>query len=292
MKKDMIVGFCRFSFLGIGDWFVYRDDRDTSAERLERIANYLYDEARMEARFATFQQICLPSILAQTDPDFLFIVLSSPRMPEHMRKRLIDICEPHHQVEILWSDKTDTNEALRETLLELHDISAGNLWQFRLDDDDAVDKNFISRLRGHIPRMKGIPTCGISVARGLYIVLYEGQETQYFEYEIPFHSAGTAAKLAIPGRCIFDFGHLKMRDIITNFVDFEAFGSMMLKWPSDSRPLNLENLPRRVRKMQQFEYEKKIRFNFPFLKNVDFEAFRDSPAMKQERMIDYLTPKE
>lgn len=284
MTDDVIVGICRFSFLGVGDWSSYKVDSNTSSQRQqkleifqqkqEKIAEYLYADNRMKARFATFEHICLPSILSQTDPRFIFIVLSSPRMPAHWRDRLIEICEPHSQIELVWSDIPDTGGALREPLTELYDIADGKLWQFRLDDDDAVDVNFISRLRRHIPRMKGINNCGISVARGMYVALYEGQETQFLEFEAPFHSAGATVKLSEPGLSIFKFGHAMIAQRITNFVDFEDFGALALRWNSDSTPLNLDRLPRRVERMAKLASEMKIRNHFPFMEGFDFDSLR------------------
>jgi hypothetical protein len=41
----------------------------------------LYAEARLARRFEAFETLCLPSIKAQTDPDFSFWILTSPELP-------------------------------------------------------------------------------------------------------------------------------------------------------------------------------------------------------------------
>ena len=69
-----IIGFCRFSYPAEGGFQVEHD-------RIEDRISYLYATARMEERFRHFETLCLPGLRAQSDPDFLLLVLVGRAMP-------------------------------------------------------------------------------------------------------------------------------------------------------------------------------------------------------------------
>lgn len=278
---DIVVGMCRFSFLGRSDWAAYRQRGELTPAQVDAIAADLYAEPRMQARFRSFETLCLPSILAQKDPRFLFLVISSPRMPAQWRARLQALCDPHDNIRLLWSDSPTLGEALAEPLSELHDLSDGSLWQFRLDDDDAVDVHFMTRLRRNIARMKGLRDCAISTARGVSVALYDDQPKTYLEYNIAFHSAGLTTRLSQPGRSIFGFGHFGMRNRMSHFVDHDDVGALMLKWPSDSRALDLDNLTPDYQRLTARRFGEHVRHSFPFLRGYDFDDLRANKEKQQ-----------
>ncbi|CAM3188052.1 Putative rhamnosyl transferase [Paracoccus aminovorans] len=94
-----VVGICRFSLLGRGDWRPYRGKPD---DEVGRIANEqaakLFAPDRMERRLATFEHITLPSLKAQTDQNFIFLVAASELIPEEYKARLQKICDEVPQV--------------------------------------------------------------------------------------------------------------------------------------------------------------------------------------------------
>lgn len=290
MSESLILGICRFSYLGLGDWKVFRKDKTTPEARLDEIAEGLFAEDRLAARFRSFETICLPSILAQQDPNFIFLIVSSPRMPAHWRKRLHKLCDPHEQIHLLWSDAPRLNEALEPTLRELYDHANGRMWQFRLDDDDAIDGGFLPRLRQHIMRMRGIRECAISLARGLHVTLYDGQPTHFMEYRHAFWGAGLALKLARPGMSIFGFGHFGMRDRFTHFVDHHNYGALILKWPSDSIKLDIAKLPPHTTLIDESRFRHRLTASFPFLEKVDFETLRPTPLVLPETSTEAAVP--
>lgn len=278
MPAEIIVGICRFSYLGRSDWSHFRRNKNTGADRLAEIARTLFDEERLAARFLAFETICLPSILAQRDPRFIFLLVSSPQMPEYWRKRLHALCDPHRQIQILWSDAPMLAEALDQPLRELHDLSDGNLWQFRLDDDDAIDAEFMLRLRRNMARMEGIDECVITAARGLHVALYKDQPTRFLEFRQAFWGAGLAIKLKQPGLSIFRYGHFGLRDQFTHFVDHEHHAALILKWESDSVPLNFDRLPAHTRLIDAELFQTHLAAHFPFLAGIDFDILRRDKA--------------
>ena len=158
-----IIGFCRFSFFGRSDTKISFDDKDVAFEAL-------YNPARMEARFALFERLFLPSIAAQTDPDFRLIVLSSMVMPEPYRERLTALCNKVPQIELVLSDQeklaAEMNRYTRDPKL-----AGKGLLQFRIDDDDALSQNFIARLRKWDPVLQDRMV--LTLPRGL--MLYDDQ---------------------------------------------------------------------------------------------------------------------
>lgn len=282
MSGEIIVGICRFSYLGLGDWTAYRQDKNTEASRLDEIARTLYADERMAARFRAFETLCLPSITAQTDHRFIFLIVSSPDMPRHWRDRLHMLCDPHDNIQILWSGERQLAEALEPTLRELYDMSDGSLWQFRLDDDDALDADFVPRLRSHLSRMDGLPEGAISMARGLHVALYDDEPTTFLEHRQAFWGAGLALKLARPGLSIFRFGHFALRERFSHFVDRAPLASLILKWPSDSVKLNLDKLPAHTWKIDEGLFQRYLASHYPFLEGVDFDRLRPPPAETPE----------
>lgn len=277
MSQPTVVGICRFSYLGLSDWTAFRNDKSVDDSRLAEVARTLFSEERMTARFRSFETLCLPSILAQSDPDFVFLIVSSPRMPAHWHERLEALCKPHDRIRLLWSDLPRLGDALAEPLRELHEQSAGNLWQFRLDDDDAIDVDFMPRLRRHIPRLDGFSDCAISIARTVSVALYDDQPKGYVECRRSFLGAGLAFRLSDPARSIFSFGHYSIAERLTHFVDREAVGALVMKWHSDSQALDLQKLPPSFRKLTTREFGDHIRASFPFLRGFDFDRLRPAP---------------
>ena len=110
--NDRIVGICRFSFLGHGDWIGMRSDAATRSDRLERQIGMLYAEDRLARRLAAFQSMLLPSIAAQTDGDFQLWILTSPELPAAWLARLRALCAPVPQIRIIVSDERTTEDAL------------------------------------------------------------------------------------------------------------------------------------------------------------------------------------
>lgn len=134
------VGICRFSLLTEGG---FKHGPSSQEER----AAYLFDEQRMALRMAWFTHALMPSIRAQTDQDFIFVVLASDLMPQKWRDQLaaavkgcdairLDFVAPgkHHEI---------CNNAIHRYTSPEADIVA----QFRLDDDDALARDYISRVR-------------------------------------------------------------------------------------------------------------------------------------------------
>jgi hypothetical protein len=134
-----VIGLCRFSFPALGGFQVEH------RSRIERL-KYLFNPARMEERFRHFETICLPSIRAQTDPDFQFLILVGRALPAPYRERLKDLIADVPQAIIISRTAGPHREVCQRVINGQRDLDQPCL-QFRHDDDDAIAVNFVETLR-------------------------------------------------------------------------------------------------------------------------------------------------
>jgi hypothetical protein len=144
-SKDMqVIGLCRFSYPALGGFQVKHDTPD------ERAA-YLYSPARMEERFRSFEYLTLPPLRAQTDPDFIFIVLIGDDLPAPYRARLAALLQYVPQAVLVERRPGRPHRAVMEEVINSHrDDRREPCLQFRMDDDDAVSIHFVAALRAAV----------------------------------------------------------------------------------------------------------------------------------------------
>lgn len=203
-----VVGICRFSLVGRGDWKAYQGKSDAEAEAVARQqSRKLFTPERMNARLASFEQLTLASLRAQTDPDFRFIVLASDLMPQVYRDRLQAICDKVPQVVLRFFGVCTAKEAQKAVFRELR-IQYRDVLQFRLDDDDALCGDFVALMKQHCqPKMADTPVFVASMTGVLYCV-QGGNCDGVYHWPVEFMSAGAAIRH--PSRSIYEFGHFSM----------------------------------------------------------------------------------
>lgn len=200
-----IVGLCRFSLLGRGDW---KDARRLTSAEFQAVARdrakILFDARRMEARLASFEHLTLASLKAQTNPDFTFVVLASSLMPEVYQNRLETLCAQVPQVVLRYFPVIPTPRA-QELAFEELGIRFRETLQFRLDDDDCVCADYIEAMQTHVlPRLHKNDIFAASLTGVMFSVLEE-TEPRVYNWPVAFFSAGAA--LHHPKRSIFRYGH-------------------------------------------------------------------------------------
>lgn len=265
---DLVVGICRFSFLGRGDWAIYSGTEhgsDAEAERRRHMAGVLYEPARMEQRFRSFELLTLPSIKAQRNPDFQFIVLTSPAMPQVYRDRLERLCAADARLHLLVSDVPMVNEALAPLLAQLAENGKHRLVQFRLDDDDCLGMEYTAALHRAVEACRHYDVFAFSMPRGLLVTYYPEAGPAWYEIDRPFHSAGAAVRPRTPAQTIYSFGHYALLRRFPSLLDPRFVGSLQLKLEGhDSRP----EVPRRgngLRLLEQPVFAEQLARAFPFV---------------------------
>lgn len=209
MKEQdiQILGICRFSMLGRGDWKAYRNKSDAELAAIyEEKAQELFEPARMEARLQTLEHLTLRAMSQQSDQNFRFLVVTSDRLPARFRARLEAICAAVPQVVLRAVPPMHISEAMQGYIQEAG-LNLPDLVQFRLDDDDCVAQDFIRRLRRHAAGMWRNANFAVSFP-AIYYCVTDGPTEGIYDWYSPFFSAGAAIRHN--SRTIYDFGHYKI----------------------------------------------------------------------------------
>lgn len=152
-----VIGLCRFSYPGIGGFQVGHEDIDA------KIA-YLYSDARLEERFRFFECFTLPSIQAQTDQDFTFLIVIGDSLPAHHRARLEALVSDTPQVVIQTHPPGPHRAIMKKAINAVRSFNRQPCLQFRLDDDDAVGVRFVEELRAAARHVRSLNRESVTIA--------------------------------------------------------------------------------------------------------------------------------
>ncbi|WP_306006508.1 glycosyltransferase [Aquicoccus porphyridii] len=135
-----VVGVVRFSVLAL-DYYTER------FETVDKVADHLFSPARLALRFELFEKLCLPSLVQQSDRDFRAVVLTSTELPSEARARLDALVAPHDHIEV-FAAAPDLHYPITRAAYRSVPLGGAShkLW-FRLDDDDAVSRDYVERLK-------------------------------------------------------------------------------------------------------------------------------------------------
>jgi hypothetical protein len=186
-----VFGYMRFSYAGRSDVRLSRP-----GQPIEEVARVLYEPRRMERRFLLFEKLCLPMIKAQKNPDFRLIVLASKIMPDVYKDRLAEATAMIPQIEILYSEAEHVTYAFNPRMQELVADIEGPTAHFRLDDDDAIGRNFTARLAEATALAPLVRI--VTYSSGLFLWRQDGESYLLPEY-FPNVSVGMAF-LNMPGQ--------------------------------------------------------------------------------------------
>lgn len=151
--RNEIVGLMRFSYPSKGG-FVKGEGEDEAAQ-LAR----LFDPARLERRFALFERLTLPSLLAQSDADFRMVFLIGRSLPDLWRDRLAAAIAPLRGARIVTLTSMPHYMAIKRAFAIATPDGASHVTGFRLDDDDAIDRDHIGRMRAMVEAL--LPVAGL-----------------------------------------------------------------------------------------------------------------------------------
>lgn len=201
------IGLCRFSYPAIGGFQVQHEEIE------DRIA-YLYADARLEDRFRLFETVALPSLRAQTDPDFGIVIVIGTQFPRQHRLRLEAMVKDVPQIVIHEEPPRNQREVMKEVLNDARMHPAEPCLQFRFDDDDAIGCDFIARLRTAArdcaPLLDQSRTVAFDWNRG-HVAEFTAHGIRAREVYRPFYVA--ALGILIRGDCgltVMNYGHEKI----------------------------------------------------------------------------------
>ena len=164
--KFRTIGLLRFSVLTP----TYYSER---FKTLEETAAHLFSDERMALRFHIFERLCLPSLAGQSDTGFDAIVMTAESMPERHLERLDAMLAPYPNIHLRPVGTGNHYPLLREAYKSVDTGEATHRIMFRLDDDDAVDRDFIARTKtlaqGLFALHDDPPPTIIAYNRGFYV---------------------------------------------------------------------------------------------------------------------------
>lgn len=135
-----IYGHCRFSYFG-------QTDTGRAIETEADAKALLWNPERMAVRFHLLENLLLPSIRHQTDPDFQFVITTSNEMPDAYQARLDAAVAGMENTRIHRTSDTNIGRALKPVMVEASNGRQDPAVHFRIDDDDAVCVQYVERLR-------------------------------------------------------------------------------------------------------------------------------------------------
>lgn len=218
--KIKMVGLLRFSVLSP----TYYSER---FKTLEETAAHLFSPERLELRFRIFENLCLPSLMRQSDMDFTLVVLTAKTMPKPYLTRLLDLVEPLPNVICRPVGMGIHYRLLKRAYASVPLEDASHQILFRLDDDDAVDIDFVRRSKhlalGMIPLQGPDTPFILANNRGFYVQKTDAGVEIYDACEKAPLSAGTA--LVAPaghGTNPYRHNHRKFAQHFNTFSDISV----------------------------------------------------------------------
>jgi hypothetical protein len=104
------------------------------------------NEAWLRERIKMFERFCLPSVTAQSNKNFRWLIYADEKSPHVLRRHARAWRRTLPKLEVRWVEKWDRMDLIK--LLR----ASHNPWvaTTRLDSDDAIHKNFFETLREHV----------------------------------------------------------------------------------------------------------------------------------------------
>jgi hypothetical protein len=137
--RSQVIGICRFSYPALGG---FQRVHDTPEDR----AAFLYAPERLDERFRLFEAFTLPSLRAQTDQNFTYLIVIGQDFPPERLAQLKALTKDMPQVVIQAHPPGRHRTVMADALNSVRKPGKFCI-QFRLDDDDAVGVQFVAKLR-------------------------------------------------------------------------------------------------------------------------------------------------
>lgn len=136
INKAPIIGFVRYS------------------QKIKFVSNRdVFEPEYFEYRYKIFKEVTLKSFQQQTNSNFVLLLLHSENMPSQYKERFIELEKENSFLYNIFIE--DSQESFNEAISKSIDyVSFENesAITFRIDNDDAVQNNFIEKLGGFLKK--------------------------------------------------------------------------------------------------------------------------------------------
>ena len=136
--------------LGLIRWSYPSDVAAFKAEAatMDELRARLYAPLRMEERLFYLEHVVLPCIREQTDPNFKMVLLLGENLPDPWRGQVLDLVSGISQIVPVFEEEGQKHAALCRKVMRAHrNMRAAAVAEFRLDDDDAMARDFVAETR-------------------------------------------------------------------------------------------------------------------------------------------------
>lgn len=218
--SNRIVGLVRFSYAGLSGFGSGPEDPQARAAQL-------FDPARLARRFQLFEALTLPSLLAQEDAGFETVFLTSDALPAEARARLEAGAAQLPGARVLALPPMHHYPATQAAFDTVIGRGESHLVSFRLDDDDAIDRGYVARLRRQAEGLQRVADPGrpfvIGCNRGFFLEIGAEANRLYDVVEKLPLGIGLAMVAPVAGReNIFRRNHRLLPQFFTTFTDAET----------------------------------------------------------------------
>lgn len=231
--KNQIIGLLRFS---------YPAQEGFSVSQLSPAAleDHLYDPDRLETKFSYLETITLPSLAAQTDPDFTLVIKSGQNLPWPFKKRIRRLEERYGFVKSVFLQRMGAAGAAKRGFRRALEEDATHVTGFRIDDDDAVAVDYIEKTRllsnKIIDAGLAIRPFVIAFSKGVYWNLADPKQSFYeFREAQPLGLACAMITTSDLETSIYRYNHRRLPCHVPTFMDPDDFMFLRtLHWHNDS----------------------------------------------------------
>lgn len=120
----------------------------TKMSSIEKYKSYLFSKKRLDYKFNSFENITLPSIVSQTDNNYIWEIYTSEYLPIEYKNRLLASTNKYKNIKIFYI------KSFKE--FNKSDKIKDKYCTVRLDDDDGLNKNFVKILQRYKGKTKEI----------------------------------------------------------------------------------------------------------------------------------------
>ena len=216
--RNRISGLVRFSYPALSGFSRKPDDPAA-------LVRQLYKPDRLAERFRLFESLTLPSVLAQEDTDFHLGVLVGDGFPVAARARLEALLEPlQGRARVVALPLMHHYPATQRALAQVTPQDATHLTSFRLDDDDAMDRGLVARLRRQSQQLLRLVGADqpfvVGHNRGFFLEIAPGANRVYDVVEkLPLGIGLALTAPASSGENIFARNHRLLPQFYTTFTE-------------------------------------------------------------------------
>ena len=105
----------------------------------EKYKSYLFSKERLDYKFNSFEKITLPSIVSQTNDNYIWEIYTSEYLPIEYQNRLLATTNKYKNIKIFFI------KSFKE--FNISNKINDKYCTVRLDDDDGLNKNFVEMLQ-------------------------------------------------------------------------------------------------------------------------------------------------